>query len=37
VLEYGEALGLGSREYELVDVMPLDDAEWEPMGYIAAE
>ena len=36
VLEYGAALGLGSREYELVDVMPLDEAEWAPMDYISA-
>jgi hypothetical protein len=24
VVEYGEALGLGSRKYELVDVLPVD-------------
>ena len=24
VTEYGEKLGLGSREYELVDVLPLE-------------
>jgi len=24
VVEYGETLGLGSRKYELVDVLPVD-------------
>ena len=25
MLEYGEELGLGSREYELVDVLPVEE------------
>jgi uncharacterized Fe-S center protein len=37
VLEYGSALGLGSRKYELVDVMPLEQAEWAPMEYIPVD
>jgi uncharacterized Fe-S center protein len=36
VVEYGEALGLGSRCYELVDVMPLDQAQPIAVGYISA-
>jgi uncharacterized Fe-S center protein len=36
VLEYGEKLGLGSREYELVDVLPVEQVERSSMQYIAA-
>jgi len=36
VTEYGEKLGLGSREYELVDVLPVEKIERAPMGYIPA-
>jgi hypothetical protein len=36
VLKYGEELGLGSREYELVDVLPVDEVKYAPMGYIPA-
>jgi hypothetical protein len=33
---YGEKLGLGSRDYELVDVYPLEKIERAPMAYISA-
>ncbi len=36
VLEYGEALGMGSRDYELVDVLPVEEIKPAPMGYIPA-
>jgi uncharacterized Fe-S center protein len=36
MLEYGEALGLGSRKYELVDVQPLEQVQFASMGYISA-
>ena len=36
VTEYGERLGIGSREYELVDVLPLEFPEHASMPYIAA-
>jgi hypothetical protein len=36
VTEYGEQLGLGSREYELVDVLPVEKFERSSMQYIAA-
>jgi uncharacterized Fe-S center protein len=36
VVEYGEALGLGSRQYEQVDVQPLEQAQFAPLGYISA-
>ena len=36
VVGYGEKLGLGSREYELVDVMPLQLIERQPVQYISA-
>ena len=36
VTEYGEKLGLGSREYELVDVMPLEFPERSALTYIPA-
>ncbi|NOZ30237.1 MAG: DUF362 domain-containing protein [Chloroflexi bacterium] len=37
VVEYGEKLGLGTREYELIDIMPLEKIERKPMDYIAAD
>jgi uncharacterized Fe-S center protein len=36
VVEYGEKLGLGSREYELVDVLPVEKVERSSMQYISA-
>ncbi len=36
VTEYGEKLGLGTRDYELVDVMPLEFPERKELTYIAA-
>jgi uncharacterized Fe-S center protein len=37
ITEYGEKLGLGSREYELVDVLPVVQYERAPIGYIPAK
>jgi len=36
VVEYGEKLGLGSRTYELVDVLPVEDIRPAPISYIPA-
>ena len=36
VLEYGAALGLGSQEYQLVDVLPVEDVILAPIGHISA-
>ncbi len=36
VTEYGEKLGLGTRDYELVDVMPLEFPERSAVTYIPA-
>ena len=37
VVEYGEKLGLGTRKYELVDVLPVEQIERAPIGsYISA-
>ena len=36
VTEYGEKLGLGSRDYELVDVLPLEFPERSALTYIPA-
>jgi len=36
VIEYGAQLGIGSCEYELVDVLPLEYPERTSMPYIAA-
>ena len=36
VVEYGERLGLGTREYELVDVLPLEHIARAPIVYISA-
>ena len=37
VLEYAEKLGLGNREYNLVDVLPLEKVIHGSMGYISAQ
>lgn len=37
VNEYAAALGVGSREYEIVDVLPVEKVERSSMGYISAE
>lgn len=37
ITEYGEKLGLGSRDYELVDLLPVDQFERAPIPYIPAE
>ena len=37
VTEYGEKLGLGSREYELVDVLPVEKIERAAPTYISAK
>ena len=37
VIEYGAALGLGSREYDLVDVLPVQKYERAPVHYIPAK
>jgi uncharacterized Fe-S center protein len=36
VTEYGEKLGLGSRDYELVDILPLEKVERSALPYIPA-
>lgn len=36
ITQYGEALGLGSRSYELVDLLPVEKVERAAMGYIPA-
>ncbi len=36
VTEYGEKLGIGSRDYELVDVLPVEKVERSSLTYIAA-
>lgn len=36
VTEYGEKLGLGTRAYELVDVLPVAKIERAPISYISA-
>jgi hypothetical protein len=36
VTEYGEGLGLGTRKYELVDVLPVEQISYAPLGYIPA-
>lgn len=37
VVEYGEKLGMGSRNYELIDILPVVDIRPAPMGYISAQ
>ncbi len=36
VTEYGAQMGLGSAEYELVDVLPVEQIERAPIGYVPA-
>ena len=36
VVEYGEALGLGSRRYELIDVLPVEEFSFGAVTYISA-
>ncbi len=36
VAAYGEQLGLGQRDYELIDVLPVEQIAPAPMGYISA-
>jgi hypothetical protein len=36
VARFGEQLGLGSSDYELVDVLPVEQMTRAPMGYISA-
>ena len=36
VVHYGEKLGLGTREYEMVDVLPVEQIKRAPIGYIPA-
>lgn len=35
--EYAEKVGLGTRDYELVDVLPVEAIQPAPMGYIPAQ
>jgi uncharacterized Fe-S center protein len=37
VVEYSAALGLGCREYELVDVLPVEEFMRAPLAYISAK
>jgi uncharacterized Fe-S center protein len=37
VVEYGEELGLGMRQYELVDLLPVEEITPAPIGYIPAK
>ena len=37
VVEYGEKLGLGTRNYELVDVLPVETFTRAPLPYISAK
>jgi hypothetical protein len=34
---YSEQLGLGSRDYELVDVLPVENIKAAPLQYISAQ
>jgi hypothetical protein len=36
VVEYAEKLGLGTRQYELVDVFPVEEFPRPSLGYIPA-
>lgn len=36
LVQYAEELGLGSTQYELVDVLPVENIQPAPMGYISA-
>ncbi len=37
VVEYGEKLGLGNRDYDLVDVFPVEAVQRAPIGHISAK
>jgi uncharacterized Fe-S center protein len=37
VVQYGEQLGLGTRDYTLMDVLPVEQIERASMGYIPAQ
>jgi uncharacterized protein len=37
VVEYGQQLGLGNRDYELVDVLPVESIQRSPIGHISAK
>jgi hypothetical protein len=37
VTEYGKQMGLGSTDYELVDVLPVEQIERRPIQYIPAQ
>ena len=37
VVEYGAALGLGNRKYQLVDVFPVAEKAWGTREYISAQ
>ncbi|HEY9077034.1 MAG TPA: DUF362 domain-containing protein [Anaerolineaceae bacterium] len=37
VVEYGEQLGLGSRTYEMVDVLPVEESKFSSSMYISAK
>lgn len=36
MVEYAEGLGLGSRKYEIVDVLPVEEFPRPSLGYISA-
>jgi hypothetical protein len=36
ITQFGEQMGLGSREYELIDVLPVEQITRAPLGYIPA-
>jgi uncharacterized protein len=36
ITEYGEGLGLGTRDYSLVDVLPVEQIVRSPISYISA-
>jgi uncharacterized Fe-S center protein len=36
VTEYAEGLGLGSRQYEMIDVLPVEKIERSEMPYVSA-
>ncbi len=37
ITEYGEKMGLGSRSYDLVDVLPLEKVERSSLPYISSK
>jgi len=34
---YGEQLGLGTHDYELIDIMPIEDIKYSTFGYLSAK